>query len=388
MLFAPTTFSSADGTYDLYIHFHGNTRVVLESAEHAGLNAMVAVINLGVNSAPYLDAYQEPGSFERLLASIDRAVAARGLAHPHLGRVAVGSWSGGYGAISRIFELGRAGLAKVDAVIVLDGIHCGYIDGNPKELNVRIISPFLEPARRAARGELLFTITHSEIDPPGYAGSHVTADYLLAAVGGHLGPPKAAPEHVELRAAVGAVSKRLEKWMVPTSDSQVGTFHVRGYRGSTAEDHMAHLFQMAATVLPELVARWRSRRAADPSPSPRIQKIRARARARGEVRKPATPPAGPTCRASASSGHGVPARAAPPAVTARGRGPRREGRRPAGRSPWVCRRRGRRARDPRAGPRGGPVRPLGHELHPGDRRREPLGGERELVGRRQDHRAT
>src|SRR5262249_4011445 len=67
IVFVPSTFSSDDGEYDLYLHFHGNTRVVLESAEHAGLNAIVAVVNLGVNSAPYLDAYEMPGSYERTL---------------------------------------------------------------------------------------------------------------------------------------------------------------------------------------------------------------------------------------------------------------------------------------------------------------------------------
>jgi len=36
-----------------------------------------------------------------------------------------------------------------------------------------------------------------------------------------------------------------------------GGLVVRGYRGGRAENHMAHLFQMAATVLPELVDRWR-----------------------------------------------------------------------------------------------------------------------------------
>jgi hypothetical protein len=256
VVFVPTTFSSADGAYDLYLHFHGNTRVVLESAEHAGLNAVVAVINLGVNSAPYLDAYEGPGSFERLLDSVDHAVAERGLAHPGLRRLAVGSWSGGYGAVSRLFELGRRAMDKLDAALVLDGIHCGYLEENPRALNVRIISPFLDAARRSAEGQFLFSITHSEITPPGYAGTELTAGYLLGAVHGHRGPPQPAPEHLQLRAAEGAVARKLEKGMEPLSEATVGSFHVRGYRGNTPEYHMAHLLQMGATVMPELVARW------------------------------------------------------------------------------------------------------------------------------------
>ena len=46
--------------------------------------------------------------------------------------------------------------------------------------------------------------------------------------------------------------------MEPVSEATVGTFHVRGYRGNTPEHHMAHLLQMSATVLPELVARWQT----------------------------------------------------------------------------------------------------------------------------------
>ncbi len=256
VLFVPETFSSADGAYDLYLHFHGNTRVVLESAEHAGLNAIVAIVNLGINSAPYLDTYEVPGMYERTLASVARVVAERGLAGAHLRRVAIGSWSGGYGAVSRILEH-DTGTASLDAVFVLDGIHCGFLDDNPKELNALIISPFLRGAKRAAEGKLLFSITHSEIDPIAYAGTTATSDYLLDAVHGRRDEPGPPPEHVQIKAAEGAVSRRLEKRMEPTSEALVGSFHVRGYRGNTPEHHMAHLLQMAATVLPELVDRWR-----------------------------------------------------------------------------------------------------------------------------------
>ncbi|MEP7123900.1 MAG: hypothetical protein ABJE95_23430 [Byssovorax sp.] len=258
VLYLPDTFASADGTYDLYLHFHGNVRVVRESAEHAGLNAVVAVVNLGTNSAPYLDGFAVPGRYEELLASIDRAVTARGLEHPHRRRVAIGSWSGGYGAVSRILEHGR-GLSSLDAILVLDGIHCGFSEEDPRLLNTRIISPFFDATRRAAEGKILFSITHSEIDPITYAGTYLTAGYLLDLVHGQKAEPKdAAPEHVQLKAAEGAVSKALEKFMEPTYEATVGTFHVRGYRGNTPEHHMAHLLQMSATVMPELVARWRT----------------------------------------------------------------------------------------------------------------------------------
>jgi hypothetical protein len=256
VVLVPSTFSSADGAYDLYLHFHGSTQAVRESAEYAGLNAVVAVVNLGANSAPYLDAYDAPGTYERTLRAVARALGERGLDHPHLRRVAVGSWSGGYGAVSKILDH-DTGTESLDAVLILDGIHCGFLDERHAVLNALVISPFLRAAKRAAEGRLLFSITHSEIDPIAYAGTYLTAGYLLDAVHGHRGEPLAAPEQAELRAAEGAVGKRLEKRMEPVSEATVGTFHVRGYRGNTSEHHLAHLLQMGATVMPELVQRWR-----------------------------------------------------------------------------------------------------------------------------------
>jgi hypothetical protein len=257
VLFVPKSFSSRDGSYDLLIHFHGNTRVVLESVEHADLNALVAVVNLGVGSLPYEEAYAVRGSYEALLDQIGRVAEARGLATPRLRRVALSSWSAGYGALSSILQL-RTGRDPLDALLVLDGIHCGYRDGDPRALNALNLEPFVRAARLAADRGILFSITHAEVIPEGYAGSAETADLLLGAVGGVRQPRGAgdAPPHVDLPAARGAVSKKLEKRMEPMTEAAVGGLRVRGYRGETPEHHMAHLFQMGATVLPELAARW------------------------------------------------------------------------------------------------------------------------------------
>jgi hypothetical protein len=260
VLFTPESFAPTGSSYDLLVHFHGNTQLVRESAEAAGLNAAVAVINLGIGSGPYEDAYAQPGMFEALLGDIDRAVAQRGLPSPRLRRIALSSWSAGYGAVSKILEL-RRGTEAVDAILVTDGIHCGFTTERPGALNTIQLASFARAAQLAAAGQLLFTITHSEIDPIAYASSSATATYLLDAAAGRTveqAPAFEAPPHLHLRAAEGAVSKKLEKQMIPTTEATVGGLHVRGYRGNTPEHHMAHLLQMAATVLPELVTRWRS----------------------------------------------------------------------------------------------------------------------------------
>ncbi len=257
ILVLPESFKpGADGAFDLLLHFHGNTAVVRESAEVADLNAAVAIINLGIGSAPYEEYYAVPGTYEELLETIRVGVERRGVASARLRRVALSGWSAGYGAVSTILTVRRK-QDQLDAVLIFDGIHCGWENG---ELNHRQMRPFALAAEQAVRAEILFGITHSDIDPKAYASTMATASYLLAHTGAErapLDPGKDAPAYLELASMRGAVSKKLEKRMEPTSEARKGRFHVLGYRGDTKEHHMAHLFQMGATLLPELAARWR-----------------------------------------------------------------------------------------------------------------------------------
>lgn len=255
----PSSFTpDEDGSYDLYVHFHGNTAVVRESAEVAKLDAAVAIINLGIGSAPYEEFYAVPGTYEELLDSVKSALERRGVEHPQLRRVALGGWSAGYGAISTILQVQKK-RELLDAVLVLDGIHCGWEAG---ELNRRQLRPFDLAAERAAAGEIYFGITHSEIDPKTYASTSSTAEHIVGAAGARFetrDPERDAPGYLSLESMKGAVAKKLEKQMEPYREARRGELHVVGYRGETKEHHMAHLFQMGATLLPELVERWSKR---------------------------------------------------------------------------------------------------------------------------------
>ena len=250
-----TFFPDADGAYDLLVHFHGNTAVVKESAEVAKLNAPVAIVNLGIGSLPYEEFYAVPGTYEELLASVQRGLESRGVVNAHLRRVALSGWSAGYGSISTILQV-RKKTEELDAVLILDGIHCGWENG---ALNARQMHPWVELAKRAANDELYFGITHSSIDPRAYASTTATASYLLDAVSAtreSRDSVRDAPRYLELASMNGAIAKKLEKTMDPISEAHKGSFHVTGFTGETPEHHMEHLFQMGATLLPALVARW------------------------------------------------------------------------------------------------------------------------------------
>jgi hypothetical protein len=257
-VFTPPTFKSSDGSYDLLLHFHGNVKVVVESAVVAKLNAVVAVINLGVGSGIYQDTYAATGTYEDLLDQIQSAVTARGLRHARLRRVALSSWSAGYGALSTILDV-RRGTDPLDAVLVLDGIHSGWLPERPNAVNPLQLEPFLGAAHAAALGRMLFTVTYSKITPETYAGSRETARFLLNEVktdGPVFTDLSKAPPYLKLESMKNAVSKEDERSLVPFEEARVGNFHIRGFKGNGKGDHMAHLFQMGATLVPELAARW------------------------------------------------------------------------------------------------------------------------------------
>ncbi len=258
VLHIPNSFHPREGGYDLIIHFHGDVAIVRESVEQANVNAVLAIVNWGIRSVPYRNIYKETQRFERLLAQIDQGVARRGFKGLELRRMALTAWSAGYGAIESILDTRLAPNAEndpLDAVILLDGIHAAFVDEDHHRLSEISVLPFLRAARAAANNRILFTLTHSEIDPILYASTTRSAELLLTSVGAHAAKSTLAPPaHLSLKAARGSIGR--DTLLQPVTNTQVGSLHVLGYRGNTREMHAAHLLQMGSIALPELAQRW------------------------------------------------------------------------------------------------------------------------------------
>jgi len=270
VLHLPKSFKPEGNEYDLIVHFHGDVAIVKESVEHAGLDAALAIINVGVRSGPYRKAYQAAGAYEALLEQVRIGLRRKGLRDPKLRRLALTSWSAGYGAIESILEHRVSpdpAEDPLDAIISLDGVHAGFDDGDPEHLNERSIMAYLQAAKAATEGQLMVSLTHSEIDPGAYAGTQRTQLHLLHELGIEVPkqPMLPLPEHLDLVAARGAVASGKAKRMVPTSDTRVGMLRVQGFEGNTREHHAAHLTQMAAVALPDLAERWSHPRNEAPS---------------------------------------------------------------------------------------------------------------------------
>jgi hypothetical protein len=232
------------GQFDVMFHFHGH-----ESARKEWITVMdgavLVGIDLGLGSGPYETAFDAPEAFERLIASVERAVAKKtGKSGVKARRVGLSGWSAGYGAIQKILGQ-KFGKQRVDSVILLDGLHCGYQGQGLNGLQIKAFSDF---AREAAAGRKLMFVSHSSIIPPGYASTTETSNFLIHEVGGTPKPSRGAgPLGLEL------ISRYTQ-----------GNFHVRGFSGNDKMDHCAQLGLYRDVLKIHIKPRWNTPRVTTP----------------------------------------------------------------------------------------------------------------------------
>lgn len=221
---------------DVVIHFHGAAWLPQQAV--AGLQGthVAAVVNLGAGSGAYDRAYSDERAFDALLRGI-----AEALAHVHpragLGRVTLAGFSAGHGAIRAILRTPRH-FARVDAVLLLDGMHTSYVPERTVlalggALDTNNLVAFTRFAKAALRGEKRMLVTHSEIFPGSFASTTETSDHLLRALG--------------MRRT--AVLKWGPRGMQQLGEAASGNFLLMGFAGNTAPDHVDHFHAM-----PELLA--------------------------------------------------------------------------------------------------------------------------------------
>jgi hypothetical protein len=230
------------GGFDLIVHFHGHEPIRKEFVKTAKGTVLVG-IDLGIGSGVYQSTFSSPQVFTNLIASVEAAMAKKtGNPKAHVRKLALSSWSAGYGAIEQILR--QPAGKKVDAVVLLDSLHTGYVDEKAKTLKVPQIDPFLDFAKRASQKKVLMYMSHSSIIPPGYASTTEVANFVIAQLHGK-------PKKVKREDVLGLdMIDRFDK----------GNFHVRGYTGEDKPDHCAHIGLMADVVRVHLEPRWKTPR--------------------------------------------------------------------------------------------------------------------------------
>ena len=203
--------------------FHGGTWL----PEVAAARNKVAVVSVqaGEGSAVYSRLFDDPRRFLRLLAEAETKAGVK------FNRVMLGGWSAGCGAVRQILKTPES-YARVDAALLIDGMHTDYVDGKPgpleSELDPGNLAIWLPLARDAMAGRKRLIVTHSEIFPGTYASTTETADYLLAQLG------------LKRRAVL--------KWgpmgTQQLSATRAGRFLMVGYAGNSAPDHVDQLHSL------------------------------------------------------------------------------------------------------------------------------------------------
>jgi hypothetical protein len=220
----------AEGAVPLFVHFHGAPWLPETAAADHGKVAVISV-HIGSGSGVYGKAFADPARFARLLREAETKAGVR------FGPVGLTAWSAGYGAVRAILRAPEH-YAAVRFVLLLDGLHAGYVAGSPgprvSELVAEDLAVFVRFAGDAAAGRKQLLVTHSEVFPGTFASTTETADYLLGKLG------------LKRRATLAWGPARTQQ----LSEARQGGLHVLGYAGNTGPDHIDQLH-----ALPEFL-RW------------------------------------------------------------------------------------------------------------------------------------
>ena len=227
---------------DVLVHFHGHEPVRKTLVQVARGISFVG-IDLGVLSGPYMKAFQTPGTFQILRQSIEQALRDKtGDSRAHIRNLGLSAWSAGYGAINEILKSSDHG---VDTVVLLDGLHTGFDPAAPafpsrtRPLSPVNISPILDFARLARRGEKLFVFTHSQVDPVTYPSTERTADLVLEQLGLARTPAESG-----------------EAPFARTGSADEKGFHLWSYKGGDTKAHCEHIRFIGPIVRDILEPRW------------------------------------------------------------------------------------------------------------------------------------
>jgi hypothetical protein len=217
---------------DLVVHFHGAAWLPQQAVAELGSHTVAAVVNLGAGSSVYHRAFADPSTFDSLLAGVTRELAAAVGRAARVGRVTLVGFSAGHGAVRAILREPRH-FARVDAVLLLDGMHTSYVPEGTVlaaggTLDTTNLVAFADFARAAVRGEKRFLVTHSEIFPGTFASTTETADWTLRALGLRRTP----------------VLRWGARGMQQLSEVRERGFALLGFAGNSAPDHIDHLHAM------------------------------------------------------------------------------------------------------------------------------------------------
>ena len=192
---------------------------------------VAATINLGAGSGVYGIALEGSTKFPILVKAISDSMQQKPARSIKIQKVILSGFSAGYGAIRKIVGTPQ-NFNRVDAILLLDGIHASYVPerrvlAEGGQIDSSGVAAFIRFAADAARKDSgkKFLITHSEISPGTFVSTTEAADFILQ--------------------KLGIKRQSVLKWgplgMQQLSAARQHHFAVLGFAGNTAPDHADHL---------------------------------------------------------------------------------------------------------------------------------------------------
>ena len=212
-----------DGKFTLVFHLHSASWAAEDQVYKAKANVVLFNIHLGAFSSPYQNYFQDSNKF-RLIQDKVLGVLQKNniIANPQIETLIVTSFSAGYAGVREIFKT-QSYYDQIKALALADGLHCN----SDPVLKEQQMKDFLRFARDARDRKKIILLTHSEIPTSGYESTTQTANYLINGIGAQ-------------RIAVSTV----DEIGAQKSACDTGYFHLKGYAGETATDHLKHLYAM------------------------------------------------------------------------------------------------------------------------------------------------
>lgn len=223
-LFIPDYYQfPADGQFTLVFHLHSASWAAEDEVYKAHANAILFNIHLGGLSSPYQNYFTDSAAYPTIRATILSTLTNGGYAtNPVIARTLITSFSAGYAGVREILKT-PANWDNISSINLADGLHCS---SNSATMAVQM-QDFLSFAEQARDMEKVMLLTHSSITTSGYQSTTQTADYLINGIGALRVPFLATDE-------IGTQYSRCD----------TGKFHIKGYYGQTAADHLQHLYNM------------------------------------------------------------------------------------------------------------------------------------------------
>jgi hypothetical protein len=229
-----------DMGFDVIVHFNG-AEAARKILTQVAKGVVVLLIDR-LNGGQYANATSSKDTLPVMRRAIESALETfTKNDKAHIRHLGVSAWSAGTQAIQKLLSQDPEG---IDAIVIMDGLHGAWKLHAPREqkttsLDPRFVEHEIAYMKRAQKGELLFVLTHSHINPGVYPSTYATADSILN-------------ELSLVRSQVDPGSDPYGQ----TSTVDVKGLHVWGYKGNDVNAHCMQLMHLARIVTEVIEPAW------------------------------------------------------------------------------------------------------------------------------------